>query len=337
MGPARVNPLRNPLRLVEWALRMALLLAISGWLWREWELRRLTRLAPPPAGAPVPAEAPEPAPPRPTPPTAPSPPNAAPMTARAAPMPALTNQPVRIVQAPPDDFIERLNNPKRKDYIKASFISAMDGTYAPLFRYYRMTAEQIAYLKYLLAEKQAFENDSRARIFKSPPAARAELEAELNAQLAARAQTIRDYLGAQAFEIYLGYDESLSEQLLTRDIRRTLANLQLDLTYAQEDALIRILYEERMNAFEIRDLLAAPHLAAVPPEAARTPPETIRRSHNAMEQRVVSRCRALLNAAQLEFLTNHLAAARARAEMRAIQAAALTDSARATYLIEGAR
>jgi len=45
----------------------------------------------------------------------------------------------------------------------------------------------------------------------------------------------------------------------------------------------------------------------------------------------------LLNAAQLEFLTNHLAAARARAEMRAIQAAALTDSARATYLIEGAR
>lgn len=310
-------------KLIERVLLLAVIVAAAMWFVRELKIRRATAPAAATPATVEPAAQPGPAvAAADREPDAPAP-ESAPDTAAESPaatadehddtVPSLVGKSVRVEHEPPDEFLARISDPKRKNYIRAEVVAALDPIYAPLFRCFQMSPEQLAYIKYLIAEKRVVDNEYNLRTIRAQTADRVAVAREGTQRAAEWDTKVRDFLGPEAYELYEGYNRSLPERMIVKEYNQKLEALALGLTYEQEDSVIRTMYEERRNSIEMRDLMGNENPALIM-DRIRGRADIIVRDYDAMAQRVALRCQSQLQPAQYASLTNQLAANRATME-----------------------
>lgn len=293
-------------RIIERLLLLAVIVAAVVWGAREIRIR----LQPAQTAAPVSsdgfgtADATSPAAPEQTAAPEPARPDAA--ESNDETVPSLVGKSVLVEHEPPDEFLERISDPKRKNYIRAELVAAMDPIYAPLFRCYQMSPEQMAYMKYLLAEKRVVENEYGLRAIRTPLSDRAAVQREGEQRAAEWETKIRDFLGPEAYDLYEGYNRSLPERMVVKAFKQKLEGDGLDLSYEEEDAVIRCMYEERRNSIEMRELFGCENPALIV-DRVRGRTDIVTRDYDAMTQRISLRCQSLLQPAHYASLTNQLA------------------------------
>lgn len=310
-------------KLIERILVVAVLVAAGVWAAREMKIRRMAAPAAAPTEVAQSAAQPEPV----VAATGREPDATAPGIARAATeepaatpddeqdetVPSLVGKSVRVEQEPPDEFLARISDPKRKNYIRAELVVAMDPIYAPLFRCFQMSPEQLAYIKYLLAEKRVVDNEYNLRTICAAKADRMAVAREGEQRAAEWETKIRDFLGPEAYDLYEGYNRSLPERMIVKECKQKLEAVGHGLTYEQEDAVIRTMYEERRNSIEMRELMGNENPALIM-DRIRGRVDIVTRDYDAMAQRVALRCQSQLQPAQYASLTNQLAVNRASIE-----------------------
>lgn len=221
-------------------------------------------------------------------------------------VPSLVGKSIHVEQAPPDEFLERISDPKRKTFLRASLIAAMDPVYAPLFRCYQMSPEQLAYIKYLLAEKKVVENEYNLRAIRSVAEGRPAVMAEGKSRADEWETKINTFLGPDAYDLYEGYNRSLPERMVVRNYKTRLESEGLGLSYDQEDSLIRAMYEERRNSIEMRDFYGSDNAVFVL-DRTRGRSDIILRDYEAMTQRIAIRCQQTIPSTHYAAFTNQLA------------------------------
>jgi len=221
-------------------------------------------------------------------------------------VPSLVGKSIHVEQEPPDDFLERISDPKRKNFLRASLVAAMDPVYAPLFRCYQMSPEQLAYIKHLLAEKKVVENEYNLRAIRSSPEGRPAVMAEGKSRTDEWETKIKTFLGPDAYDLYEGYNRSLPERMVVRNYKTRLETEGLGLSYEQEDSLIRTMYEERRNSIEMRDFYGSDNAVFVL-ERTRGRSEIILRDYKAMTERIAIRCQSAIPPTHYAAFTNQLA------------------------------
>jgi hypothetical protein len=318
-------------RVAEKLLIAAVVVAAMVWAWREVQIHRLEVASGANSAAPVQEVVPVPADS-----TARVESVAVAPAAESNTVPTLVGKSIKVDGRLPDDFLARLSDPRRKSYVKAGLVAAMDSLYAPLFRCYQLTSDELSYLKYLIAEKKAVEEEYNVRLIAKDTAQTTVLQREAADAAVEWDAQVRDFLGAEAFDLYEGYNRSLPERLSIKDARTRLETTGAPLTYEQEDALIRLMYEERVQTPALKDFADSPD-PALAMTRARENPEEIVAAYDAMVQRIGWRARDFLEPSQFTVVTNQLAGNRAALEGMLVILSTLTDEELAEAAVGGMR
>ncbi len=160
---------------------------------------------------------------------------------------------VRIRRRSKDEMARLMDDPKRKQYMQAAWTFHLDRTYGDLLRYYEMTPDELAYFRSLLVEQLSRQDSLNARRLDAR-GSRAELAAVRAEDERSKREVdgrIREFLGEEAWAEYEGYEESMPERMILSACLVALENAGRGLTWEQEDAAIRILYEERVRRPEL--------------------------------------------------------------------------------------
>lgn len=221
---------------------------------------------------------------------------------------------VKLKQHTTVEIEEMLSDPKRKEFMEAMWTAQMDSQYKSLFRYYEMTADERRYIKSLLVEKISRLQDLSLSLI--DPALSAEQKAEIERQrdstLKEIDSRIQDFLGAEAFAMYEGYEKSQAERFLVDQCKTALANANQPIDAAKEDALIRILYEERTALPELSAIWERQELLV---GLRAEDKERMLRSFDLWHDRVKGRASTLLNPGQMKTFELYLQQQRDQAEI----------------------
>ena len=238
-------------------------------------------------------------------------------TARPLPPTTDTDATVKTVKLKSHTTVEieeMLNDPKRREFMEAWWTAGMDSRYRSLFRYYEMTPDERRCLKSLLVEKNSRLQDLSVSMI--DPALSADEKAEINRQREAAQkevdERIQDFLGAEAFAMYEGYEKSQVERFLVDQCKTALANANRPIDSNQEDALIRILYEERAALPELSDIWERQELLT---DLRSEDATRLLRTFDLWRDRVRGRTSALLNPEQMATLEVFLQQQRDQAEI----------------------
>ncbi len=212
---------------------------------------------------------------------------------------------ITIKKRPYEELIRMLKDPNRKRFMEAKWTLEMDSMYGPLFRYYEMTPEELRYLQSMLVENWSLAEDSTVR--------RLEAGADRDEQAAAVKEQqrverdfdarMREFLGGDAYDEYDGYCKSLPERMTLADFKRLLENTGRPLSYSQEDALIRLMYEERQSKPGLRRFMQGTEVASTmePKKAG-----SILYEFDVAHARVLARANGILDADQFGSFTNYV-------------------------------
>ncbi len=131
-----------------------------------------------------------------------------------------------------------------------------------------MTPDELQDFKDLLAAKQLLEVEGEIlKSFGAMVDASGEMtDTERAAAKLEIENGLRGYLGDNAYADYEGYVKSLPERTMLRDLRQQLVNVELDMSFDQEDRLIRMMYDERSAAPEMAKIMGESRGLSAPNE-----------------------------------------------------------------------
>lgn len=125
---------------------------------------------------------------------------------------------------------------------------------------------------------------------------RARLEQAMDRALREIDARILEFLGGDAYADYEGYEKSLPERTMIGTCRRTLENAGRALSYEQEDALIRMMYEERAGSPDLGELFES---RGMPPAFSADESTAVLWKFDGWQRRVVARASNILGPEQM--------------------------------------
>jgi uncharacterized protein YxeA len=154
---------------------------------------------------------------------------------------------------PANPFAEMFKNPEMRDMIreqqKTVFATMVEKNFAEFIKSQQLSPEQATALKDLIAKKMAAGADVGMEMMggELTTEQRAELIKKAKASGDAVAAEIKEFLGADAYAAYEGYEKTLPDRMAISTFRDQLSGGDLALNADQEQQLIQAMTEERQG------------------------------------------------------------------------------------------